>query len=80
MSAGGKICEHLMAEEKLEPPTSFLFPFTPYGIQHDFMTKLYFALENGKLGIFESPTGTVSSVSVYVKLYLESFRFVQFPA
>lgn len=47
-------------EEKLEPPSSFLFPFTPYGIQHDFMTKLYLALENKKLGIFESPTGTVS--------------------
>jgi len=50
----------IIIEEKLESPSSFLFPFTPYGIQHDFMTTLYSALENKKLGIFESPTGTVS--------------------
>lgn len=49
----------LIIEEKLEPPSSFRFPFTPYKIQHDFMTALYSALENKKLGIFESPTGTV---------------------
>jgi len=50
----------IIIEEKLESPSSFSFPFTPYGIQHDFMTTLYSALENKKLGIFESPTGTVS--------------------
>lgn len=50
----------VIVEEKLNPPQSFLFPFTPYVIQHDFMSKLYSALENKKLGIFESPTGTVS--------------------
>lgn len=38
----------------------FPFPFTPYKIQQDFMESLYQTLENGKLGIFESPTGTVS--------------------
>lgn len=56
-----KSFEGEMVQENLEPPSSFLFPFTPYGIQHDFMTKLYYALENKKLGIFESPTGTVRS-------------------
>jgi chromosome transmission fidelity protein 1 len=52
--------EDLITEEKLDTPSRFLFPFTPYTIQHDFMTKLYSAIENKKLGIFESPTGTVS--------------------
>lgn len=56
-----KNLKDLIIKEKLEPPTTFLFPFTPYGIQHDFMTNLYSALENKKLGIFESPTGTVST-------------------
>lgn len=45
--------------EKLKPPSTFPFPFTPYSIQHDFMTSLYKTLEEGQLGIFESPTGTV---------------------
>ena len=38
---------------------SFPFPFQPYPIQEDFMKNLYEALEGGKIGIFESPTGTV---------------------
>jgi len=52
----------LITEEKLETPSTFAFPFTPYGIQHDFMTEIYSAIEGRKLGIFESPTGTVSYV------------------
>ncbi|KAI2565031.1 DEAD/H-box helicase 11 [Homo sapiens] len=36
----------------------FPFPFTPYSIQEDFMAELYRVLEAGKIGIFESPTGT----------------------
>ncbi|PSN32822.1 ATP-dependent DNA helicase DDX11 [Blattella germanica] len=47
-----------MSEEKLLSPDEFPFPFTPYPIQQDFMKHLYSALEDGKLGIFESPTGT----------------------
>lgn len=39
---------------------SFPFPFPPYSIQKDFMAELYKVLEAGKIGIFESPTGTVS--------------------
>lgn len=38
----------------------FSFPFEPYDIQVKFMTDLYSTIENKKLGIFESPTGTVS--------------------
>lgn len=50
---------------QLQPPVSFPFPFTPYEIQHDFMTHLYKTLEAGKIGIFESPTGTVRSINQY---------------
>lgn len=50
----------VIIEEKLVPPSNFSFPFKPYKIQHDFMSNLYKAIENKKLGIFESPTGTVS--------------------
>lgn len=46
-----------MAKDK---PIFFPFPFPPYDIQEDFMTTLYHVLENGGVGIFESPTGTVS--------------------
>lgn len=42
------------------PGIQFPFPFTPYSIQKDFMAELYQVLEAGKIGIFESPTGTVS--------------------
>jgi chromosome transmission fidelity protein 1 len=40
----------------------FGFPFEPYNIQKDFMEELYNVLEEGKVGIFESPTGTVRSL------------------
>ena len=43
-----------------EEPGYFQFPFTPYGIQVKFMQNLYSVLESGGVGIFESPTGTVS--------------------
>jgi len=46
-------------EVKVEVPHAFAFPFQPYDIQLDLMRKLYEALELGKIGIFESPTGTV---------------------
>nr|KAF6373419.1 DEAD/H-box helicase 11 [Pipistrellus kuhlii] len=42
----------------------FPFPFTPYSIQKDFMAVLYQVLEDGKIGIFESPTGTGKSLSL----------------
>ena len=49
----------LFSDVKVEVPHAFPFPFPPYGIQLDLMRKLYEALELGKVGIFESPTGTV---------------------
>lgn len=43
----------------MDVPEGFRFPFEPYPIQLDFMKSLYKCIEQGKLGIFESPTGTV---------------------
>lgn len=37
----------------------FPFPYQPYDIQEQFMQALYGVLQQGKVGIFESPTGTV---------------------
>uniref|UniRef100_A0A146L2S9 DNA 5'-3' helicase n=1 Tax=Lygus hesperus TaxID=30085 RepID=A0A146L2S9_LYGHE len=51
-------------KQTLQPPDDFSFPFTPYDIQKEFMTQLYSALEDSKLGIFESPTGTGKSLSL----------------
>src|SRR5690349_25153873 len=42
----------------------FNFPFKPYDIQSNFMKSLYSVLENRKIGIFESPTGTGKSLSL----------------
>lgn len=44
---------------------SFGFPFEPYTIQKDFMKELYSVLSKGKVGIFESPTGTVGIRSLF---------------
>ncbi|XP_074395051.1 ATP-dependent DNA helicase DDX11 isoform X2 [Zonotrichia albicollis] len=45
-------------------PGRFPFPYTPYRIQEQFMEALYAALEAGRVGIFESPTGTGKSLSL----------------
>ncbi|XP_034032472.1 ATP-dependent DNA helicase DDX11 [Thalassophryne amazonica] len=42
----------------------FPFPYQPYTIQEQFMKALYSALDQGKVGIFESPTGTGKSLSL----------------
>ncbi|PFX19248.1 putative ATP-dependent RNA helicase DDX11-like protein 8 [Stylophora pistillata] len=47
-----------------DKPVFFPFPFPPYDIQEDFMKTLYGVLENGEVGIFESPTGTGKSLSL----------------
>ena len=44
----------------LATPASFVFPFTPYPSQVKFMAAVFETLEKGGLGVFESPTGTVS--------------------
>ncbi|KAG2460304.1 DDX11 helicase, partial [Polypterus senegalus] len=41
-----------------DEPRSFPFPYQPYSIQEQFMEALYNVLDQGKVGIFESPTGT----------------------
>ncbi|WBW72840.1 ATP-dependent DNA helicase Chl1 [Schizosaccharomyces osmophilus] len=42
----------------------FHHPYKPYSIQLEFMRALYNAIENKKIGIFESPTGTGKSLSL----------------
>uniref|UniRef100_H3DPG5 DEAD/H (Asp-Glu-Ala-Asp/His) box helicase 11 n=1 Tax=Tetraodon nigroviridis TaxID=99883 RepID=H3DPG5_TETNG len=44
--------------------TEFPFPYQPYDIQQQFMQALYSAVDQGKVGIFESPTGTGKSLSL----------------
>ncbi len=43
---------------------NFRFPYEAYDIQTDFMRSLFDCLENGRFGIFESPTGTGKSLSL----------------
>jgi chromosome transmission fidelity protein 1 len=38
----------------------FHHPYTPYDIQETFMSTAYQVLDESKIGILESPTGTVS--------------------
>jgi chromosome transmission fidelity protein 1 len=44
----------------VEKSHDFHHPYTPYGIQVTFMETVYQVLDEGKVGILESPTGTVS--------------------
>lgn len=44
--------------------SNFHHPYQPYDIQREFMSNLYQCLEDGKIGIFESPTGTGKSLSL----------------
>lgn len=43
---------------------NFHHPFKPYDIQQQFMQAVYDCIEDGKVGIFESPTGTGKSLSL----------------
>lgn len=57
---GGMESRGMESGEAVGPaPGRFPFPYTPYRIQEQFMEALYGALEAGRVGIFESPTGTV---------------------
>ncbi len=49
----------------MEPSRAdFCHPFQPYDIQLHFMKDLYKTIDDGKIGIFESPTGTGKSLSL----------------
>ncbi|BFZ56789.1 ATP-dependent DNA helicase chl1 [Savitreella phatthalungensis] len=43
---------------------TFHHPYQPYDIQLEFMRALYETLDNGQIGIFESPTGTGKTLSL----------------
>ena len=45
-------------------PSDFNHPYAPYAIQQEFMTAVYDCIQQGKIGIFESPTGTGKSLSL----------------
>lgn len=45
-------------------PKNFHHPFEPYDIQQQFMEAVYQCIEQGNVGIFESPTGTGKSLSL----------------
>ncbi|PSN64687.1 DNA repair helicase [Corynespora cassiicola Philippines] len=51
-----------MADQHKEK--DFHHPYKPYEIQNQFMNAVYDCLEDGKVGIFESPTGTGKSLSL----------------
>lgn len=43
---------------------TFHHPYSPYDIQLQFMRALYACLEQGKVAVFESPTGQYSLVGL----------------
>ncbi|KAG0052493.1 DEAD H (Asp-Glu-Ala-Asp His) box helicase 11 [Gryganskiella cystojenkinii] len=55
-----------LQERPLAVPDTFpAFPYpTPYSIQTDFMRQLFQCIDQRKIGIFESPTGTGKSLSM----------------
>eukprot|EP01138_Halocafeteria_seosinensis_P015253 gb/GECG01015568.1/.p1 GENE.gb/GECG01015568.1/~~gb/GECG01015568.1/.p1 ORF type:complete len:656 (+),score=62.15 gb/GECG01015568.1/:1-1968(+) len=51
-------------EGGIRPP----FPYEPYSIQTELMAQLYQCVDAGKVGIFESPTGTGKTLSIISSL------------
>ena len=57
--------EVLVDGSTMEPSRAdFCHPYQPYSIQLEFMQQLYRCIEDKKVGIFESPTGTGKSLSL----------------
>ncbi|GFR47166.1 hypothetical protein Agub_g8860, partial [Astrephomene gubernaculifera] len=67
----GPACK--MASHRTEFPEH---PYSPYPIQQAFMEALYKTLDNGSIGLFESPTGTGKTISLICGAlhWLEDFR------
>ena len=42
------------------------FPYEPYPIQQDFMQALYETIDNGQIGLFESPTGASATLICFL--------------
>lgn len=59
-----KICTNENGNESSNENRHFHFPFIPYDIQSEFMRSLYSVINENKIGIFESPTGTGKSLSI----------------
>ena len=55
---------------------NFHHPYTPYTIQETFMSTVYQVLQEGKVGILESPTGTVS-ICTLIPRDLKKFSYPQ---
>lgn len=53
-----------------EPEGGFPFPFEPYDVQRQLMRAMWEAIETRKVGVFESPTGTVSLAGLALRLTL----------
>lgn len=49
---------------QLERDDCYGFPYAPYPLQRDFMRQVYETLEQGGIGILESPTGTGKTLSL----------------
>ncbi|KAI9659264.1 MAG: ATP-dependent DNA helicase chl1 [Trizodia sp. TS-e1964] len=64
-------------QAKSVEPENFYHPYTPYGIQTEFMKALYSCIEDGNIGIFESPTGTVITQGKSLSLICGSLTWLR---
>lgn len=54
----GWVSKHKFGLSSAKSELAANFPFKPYDIQLEFMRELYECVSHGKMGLFESPTGT----------------------